>query len=265
MWKYTKEDLENIEVRTNYVLVKLPRGNDEVVINKGEVGETKLFLPINVGNQEVHAPVFGEVIAVCEEVHKAGSNDLIVDEVEIQVGDKALFYYLDVVEALGGYTEHDSSSKERLIIVDGDAYVLMPYSAFYCVLRNDEIIAVNGYVIGTSVERPEMKVNGLVIGVDANDNRIDEMKYYDQQMMVKYVGNPCVHRYAEGMGDEHLDTVDIEPGSLVHLLKDSFMCPLEVDIHAVLDENLYYVQRRFITSVLSAPVEEESRYFVSSD
>lgn len=250
----TKEELKDIVIPDNFVLFKLDRGNDEVILGEGD-DQVKLFVPINIGNQEVHAPVTGEVIKVCEFVGHAGSQAWETD-VEVSEGDKAVVYYLDVVKALGGYrADHTGYDRDnRLVVVKGDdgedeAYVFLQYDSFYCVLRNEEVIPVNGYVLGTLIDAQD--IEGSFGAIDANGRKLK------QQMVVKHVGSP-VSKYrmdSDQFEQTSLESIDLEVGDIVYVEHDHYLAPLESDMHSVLEKGLVYIQRRHIVAKLSEPVQ----------
>jgi hypothetical protein len=251
----TKAELENLEIPLNFVLVKLTRANDEIILNKGGLNEIKIFVPINIGNQEVHAPVYGEVVVAPSEIGKGGASEWATD-CEVEPGDEVVLYYLDVVQALGGYRDKEmvKETDNRIVIVEDDpgvTYCFVRYSSIQCKIDGEDIIPVNGYIVGELIERSNFESGGLTLGVDAHGEVVGHRKHLQQQMRVLRVGKP-VNKYYHGKFDDY----PVEAGDIVYLRNKNYLFPLEVEFHAHLKKQYHVTQRRFVAVTVPEPVEE---------
>lgn len=254
MWK--RDSIDGITVEADYVLVKLERGNDEVILNKGTSDEIKIFIPINEGNQEYHAPVMGTVVAAPKIITRIGAPEWKT-ECEVSKGDSVIMYYLSVVEALGGYKigEDNAIIDDRMVIVpnglENDVYIFIKYDSLYCKVVDDELHPLNGWCFGKKIERPVKMVGDIAIGLDANGERTENMKYYRKQVRVTHIGSKVEYT----IGDYVEPDVEVDEVYLLDL--PHRLAPLDVDIHSRLKERYYYFQRRHVVAHLGEPIEEK--------
>lgn len=249
MWK--REDIDSLEIENDHVLVKLERGNDEVVLNKGTLHETKIFIPINEGNQEVHAPVIGTVLKTPKRITEVGAPEWKTT-CEVVPGDTVIMYYLSVVDALGGYKVGDDNkvTDDRVIVVGDDVYIFLKYDAIYCAVREDKLYPMNGWCFGKKIERPVYTQGSIVVGVDAGGERLENMRYYRQQVEVTHLSSKV--EYIIG---DYVEP-DINVGDICFMDFPHRLAPLEVDMHSR-HEKVYYFQRRHVIAVVDSPVEEK--------
>ena len=240
----TQGELERMRIPNDYVLIKLHRGNDEIIINKGTENESKIFIPINEGNQEQHAPIYCTVVKVCERLTNVGAG-LWETDIEVQEGDEVIVYYLPVITALGGYFLHGTGNNKSFV-VEGDTYVYVPYRDIYCAVRGEEIIPVNGYCLAAPVEAK--KTSELEI----------EAKQSEWQAVVKYLGKPN-KRYLDKdkFGKEvFYDSDEISVGDIVLMGYSAGLIFLEMPLHQILNERLMFFQRRDVIATLSEVISK---------
>lgn len=267
--KLIKKDakfLQGVSIPQDFVLVQLNRGNDEVIINKGTENEAKLYLHINEGNQGEHAPVFGTVEKVCKTLTPNGTPEWETT-IEVSPGDEVIMYYLDVVDALGGYSHEKGIFEETNIngyVVEDKVYIFVRYSAIYCVVnRNRFIKPVNGWIIAEKIAKPQVQTkSGLVIGIDDRGNAMGGHEFLKMQARVIAVSSPVKYTDKDKYGDKvYPDDSDslganITPGTIVYLDNKHRMADLEYDIHNTAGKNLVYFQRRHILATTSQILDE---------
>lgn len=272
--------LDQIEIPYDYVLVRLDRGNDEVIINRGTKDEAKLFIPINIGNIGEHAPVTGTVIKVCDRLTEVGTPEWET-EIELEANDRVIMYYLKVVDALGGYRlameGYSAPEVMNAFRIDQDVYIFIHYDAFYCkVLKDGSLYPVNGYIIAEQIER-RMKPSeaGILLGVDAHGQANPRHRFHKRQAKVLYKGKKVNYRLEESDGtpiysdyginlstlkdgEPHLEPLeDIEVGDIVYVDNDHRLAPLEHELHKSAGKHLVYFQRRHVVIVTDRLLKEK--------
>lgn len=274
----TQEQVDRLIIPYNYVLVKLERGSNEIVLNKGSENETKIYIPVDAGNQEIHAPIAGKVVKVCEYIMKKGCASWMT-EIEVEEGDEVLMYYLSVVEALGLYSVLEDGGEAtdiNFFEINGHAYIFVKYEAINCIRTKEGLVPVNGYVLASRIEKPvQTTKSGIVLGVDAHGERTSDRLYYRQQFKVEYVGAKNIgypDRNIEGREVFHDNRVhdmeftedgiqielrdNLKPGDIVYLDSVNKAASLEYELHARERKDLVYFQRRFIVAILKEPIPE---------
>lgn len=264
--KVTQDFIDGLSIPRDNVLFKLERGNDEVVINRGTEHEAKLYLPIDIGNINEHAPVVGFVAKAPLELTAAHSDGDWLTEIEVSKGDRVIVYYMEVVHALGMYQQSnglfDKTAYNVFYTEEGDTYVLIPYSSIYCVINEDGTLRpVNGWVIGERIPLPEEKTeSGIILNQDVRGNKWE--MFYKRHIKVLYTSEKLNEYLLEinGQGvytDHCIQKLqsnplameahgDLKQGDIVYLDNKHRAAPLEYDLHAVAGKNLVYFQRRHI-------------------
>lgn len=108
-------------------------------------------------------------------------------EMELQAGDTAIILYGSVTWV--NYDEDNNGRMQGRRIIDGnEVFYLVPYSSIYCIIRNGQIIPVNGYVL---VEPLENKKLSTTIALPESGS---EKKYSETEGIIRYIGKP-VKRY----------------------------------------------------------------------
>ena len=157
--RLTKKQFERFRPLNNWVLIKPNRGEDEIVLNKGEHNEMKFYIDFRFDPTK-HAPTVGEVVRVPEKLYYSRSNSNSTEwltDMELREGDTVLYSYLSASIALGmeqntyGHTYED----KRIVTVEGDdnIYILVKYDKIYVAKRNEDVIPVNGYMLIEPLER----------------------------------------------------------------------------------------------------------------
>lgn len=121
-----------MKMLNNMVAIK-PFPSDEIRLKSGD----KLYLDIRF-EEYLNAQTAGEVIAVPDSLYFNPKSDRSLEwdtDVEIQVGDTVIFNYLAVKNA-----------RHMKQIIDRDV-VCISYDKIYTVIRNGEVICVNGFIL----------------------------------------------------------------------------------------------------------------------
>jgi hypothetical protein len=158
---------------------------------------------------------------------------------EAKMGDGVILYYLSVVNAL-------KPKEGRHFIEDGERFVLIPYQFIYCLVRDEKILPINGYVLIEPTEDPAItqeKERAAKLGLELiiGEKRNSKEVIYGR---VKYLGIPNRRYVDENASDEG---VDVAVGDVVVIRKTNDI-PLQYELHAKIDggAKYYRVQRRNI-------------------
>jgi len=221
-------------------MIKLDPDNDSIKFKNGvEIYIDTTFDP------EKHATVTGEIYGLPQKLKYTGkANNGMPWKVPVQlkIGDRVVVYYLAIVNAF-------RPESYKAIIEKDDKYVFTGYQNIYALIRDGQIIPINGYCLIEPCENPDwirkqerMKKIGLE-AVRLTDKNNTDVVYG----IARYVGDP-VEEYAGGRSD---DGIDVKPGDTVVMRRISDI-PVEFDLHAKLDGGKKYwrVQRRNILAVL---------------
>ena len=153
------------------------------------------------------------------------------------MGDKIIFYYLSVVNAL-------KPQAKRYIIEGEDKFIFIEYQYLYCIVRGDNIIPLNGYCLIEPCENPEItrtKERMKAIGLEytEGEKRLTNEVTFG---IVKYLGKPNREYVDEAHSDKG---VDVAVGDVV-VIKKTNDIPLQYDLHQRVNDGvkLLRVQRR---------------------
>ena len=143
----------------NLVMIKLDPENTSIKLRNG----FDLYVDTSY-EPEKHATVMGIVYGLPSHLQftgKANKGMPWQTPLEIKMGDKVIFYYLSVINAL-------KPENRRYVIEGSDRYILINYEFIYAIIRDDKITPVNGYVLiepcedpSITQERERMKKIGL--------------------------------------------------------------------------------------------------------
>ena len=225
----------------NNIMIKLDPENDHIKTKSGFT----LYIDTSF-DPEKHQVVTGVVCGLPSRLTYTGKPNLGMEwltDMEIREGDRVIVYYLSVVNALK--KEH-----QRYFFKDDDKYVFVPYSKVFVVIRDGEIIPVNGYVLVEPCEDPfvgDTKKRLAKIGLELvtlNTKSNTNVSFG----VVRYVGKPIREYIEDGYTDKG---VDVKVGDTVVLRKVSDI-PLQYNLHAKLDggKTFWRVQRRKILAVV---------------
>ncbi len=229
----------------NHILIKLDPENNFFKLKDG----TSLYLDTSF-EPEKHATVTGEVFGIPSNLYYSGIPNIGMPwktSMEIKIGDSVVIHYLAVLNAF-------RKEMYKAIIEGDDKYVFISYQSIFAIVREGNIIPINGYCLIEPVEDPEWlrtKMRIIKSGLIPleKDNKTNTHVVYGK---VRYCGKPN-----EDYVDHHTDQgVDISPGDIVIMKRISDL-PLEYDMHAKIDGGKKYwrTQRRNILSVYEEPVQ----------
>lgn len=228
---------------TNYVMVELDEENDHIITKEG----VKLYID-NTFEPEKHAVVTGKIVSIPDRLtFRPNSTELMPWEttIEVKEGDKVVMYYLGVVNAL-------KKEIKKYFIKDGKYFVFIKYNNIFVVIRDKQIIPVNGYILVEPVDDPGKKQqeenvksrSGIEI-VKVTDQRNNTDVVYGKAV---YIGNKNSRYHNPDITDENFS---VSPGDVL-VLKKVRDIPVEYEYHAKLDggRKLYRIQRHDILAVL---------------
>jgi len=234
----TRAEILSMRCMPNQVIVQLDRKQDEYLMKNGK----KLYLDTSF-EPEKHAPITGTIVNMCSELFftrvPARPHSLKWDtEIELQVGDYVISYYLVSVNA---YKEKDGR-----VITDENRndYIFLRYDQIFAGRRGDQVVTCNGYNLLTPVQDPEvlkmetaLKTAGMLPGfadTGGASGKVARMAYPAKP--VKY-RDPRIYDFDD----------PIEAGDLV-MVRRNGLIPLEFSYHASLvgKDVFYRVQREFI-------------------
>jgi len=227
--------METKKCLNNFVFIKLDPANTSIKLRNG----FQLYVD-NSFEPEKNATVTGEVMGLPSHLKYSGKPNLDMPwdcDMEIRMHDKVIIYYLSVINAL-------RKENMRFVVEGEDKYIFCPYNTIYAIVRGEQIIPTNGYVLIEPVEDPaitrekdRMKAIGMELVV--LDRRISNQVTFGK---VKYVGKPNRAYPDEGQSDEG---VDVAVGDVVVIRKTSDI-PLQYSLHQQVNKGqpLLRCQRR---------------------
>jgi co-chaperonin GroES (HSP10) len=224
----------------NLVKVKLDPENNEIIMKSG----IKFFLDTSI-NQEQHTVLQGEVESLPLQLCYSDKGDKLpwLTDMEIQVGDRVLMYYMGVFNCL--------AQERRHYIKEGpNTWIFIKYQNIYAVIRNGQVIPINGYLLVEPEEDPEwirITEQAAEQGLELPDMRKPTNTHVTYGK-IAYMGKPNKFYFQPDLSDE---MVDVEVGDSV-VLKKVRDIPAEYEYHAKIDNGrkLYRVQRHDILAVL---------------
>lgn len=218
----------------NNVLIKLDPENNFIKLKNG----TDLYIDTSF-EPEKHATITGVVMGLPKKLYYTGVPNVGMPwktEMELKIGDRAICYYLSVLNAL-------RPESMKAFIEGDDRYVIIQYQNIFAVVRHGAIIPINGYCLVEPCENPikkelqdrMAKSNLVMVNIDkpSNTNVVFGK--------VKYTGRPN-EEYSDGSSDEGVE-INNEDMVIMHKITD---IPLEYDLHAKIDGGKKYwrIQRR---------------------
>jgi len=129
------------------VLLKVDQKTDDRTPSGLYLYNGKLAFNDSTYNPNDRVRIYGEVVGVPGSLSNSAmnfSNHLLSEcEIEIEVGDKAYFYYIDF---------NDSN----IIHHEGQMYLQVRYDSIICVVRDGQIKAISGHVLLTAAKKTEI-------------------------------------------------------------------------------------------------------------
>lgn len=164
-------------------------------------------------------------------------------DIEIQVGDRVVMYYLAVQNCLRPERKH-------FIKYFDEVWIFLKYHNIYAVIRDGEIIPVNGYLLVEPQEDPEW----IRLNKEANEKGIELVdmrqpsKTHVTYGKIAYMGKPNGKYRDAYKSDLHYD---LEIGDTI-IMKRIRDIPVEYEYHAKLDggRKLWRMQRHDILAVV---------------
>jgi|GEM_PF-5520529 len=259
MVEISKEELDRLKPMPNMVLVKMVKTSkdknqafDNIKTIKGIDGNIELEIDTSY-EPNWKASVRGIVTKVCNKLTFDEMSNSAFDppwdtDVEIKEGDLAYYEYTAITRAFG---IGNSDEMYTAMSCEGNLYLFMKYHEIFLVKREDQIIPVNGYVVGLREEKEKVE-SALVV------ERL--LKTSDHIINVKYVGKPnrayrgYTHKAAAKQPGLIIPTYDftehnLVPGENVFVDKASNIFLIENDINPTLEKGLVCTQRKYIGAV----------------
>lgn len=229
--------METKRTLNNYCLIKLDSENDSIKLKNG----TELFIDTTF-EPEKHVTVTGIIWGLPSHLLYSGEANKNMPwecPMEAKIGDGVIVYYLSLINAL-------KPQNQRYILEGKDRFVFIEYQYIYAVVRGEQILPVNGYVLIQPIEDPaitEEKSRMKKIGMELviTERRLSNNVTYG---IVRYAGIPNRRYVDENNSDEG---VDISVGDTIVMRKTADI-PLQYSLHQKVNEGkpLLRVQRRSI-------------------
>lgn len=173
----------------DFVLLKVDQKTDDRTLSGLYLYNGKLAFNDSTYNPNDRVRIYGEVVGIPSSLSSAAMNfshNLLNEcDIEVKVGDKAYFYYIDF---------NDSNVIEH----EGKTYLQVRYDSIICLVRDGEIKTIAGHVLLTPSKKTEIY---LLHSIEKVQNRVGIVAYA-----------PTPYR-----GDD----IEIEAGDTVHFYKDS--------------------------------------------
>ncbi|MBE3086025.1 MAG: hypothetical protein IMZ64_07395 [Bacteroidetes bacterium] len=225
------------ETLGNNVMVKLDAKNDYIETKSG----LKLLLDTSF-EPEKHVVRVGTVEALPKELQFKKEIPWET-ELELKIGDKVVMYFMAIQNCL--------SNEQKKYVQEGqDVYIFIKYHNIYAIIREKEIIPINGYVLVEPIEDPEwvrLNEQAAKSGLMIPDMRTPSRTHITYGKVI-YLGKKII-RYADKNKSDNF--YDIQEGDQV-IMKKIRDIPVEYEYHAKIDggRKLYRMQRHDILAVI---------------
>lgn len=218
----------------NTVMVKFDRDNDEVLFESGE----KLF--ISTGWEPLmHAVTSGVVTHVPNKLifNRKNPNSVQYDvDMEVQVGDRVIF-------------DFKAESEVRKVAAPIDGSYPLRYDDIYVVIREGEVIPINGIVLVEACDTTEEEdVKKAMEFLHLPDTVLKEKS--EVMGYVRYIGTPCRgFLNAPAELTEVDDHVSVGDKVLFH---HAYAVELQYSMHQIINKGkvLYRMRRKDIFAVM---------------
>ena len=224
----------------NLVKVRLDPENNRILLKSG------LELDLDTSYEpEKHLVLLGTVEALPQQLSYSDRGNKLpwVTDMELQIGDRVLMYYLGVFNCI--------AKERRHYIKEGDdTWIFIKYQLIYARIRDDHITPINGYVLVEPREDPAWERR--VMRAEEHNFILPDLRQPSKTDVtygwVAYVGAPNRMYANKSLTDDH---VNVGPGDPV-VMKRVRDIPVEYEYHAKLDggRKLYRVQRHDILAIL---------------
>ena len=231
----------NKKTFANFVLIKLDKENNSIKLRNG----FELYMD-NSFDPEKHATVTGTIYGLPSKLRYTGKgNDGMPwkTDMEISLGDRVIFYYLSVINAL-------KKENMRYFFEGDDRYIFISYEYIYAVYGEGFVKPINGYCLiepcedpAVTAEKERMAKIGMEL-VTLNKHSNTNVSFG----IVRYVSTP-IQKYVEEYNSD--EGVDVNVGDKVVLRKVADI-PLQYELHSKIDGGKKYlrVQRKSILARL---------------
>lgn len=131
----------------DYVLLRVDQKTDDKTPSGLYLYNGKLAFNDGTYNPNDRVRIYGEVVGIPGSLSNDAmnySNHLLSEcDIEVQLGDKAYFYYI-------------SFTDDNIIEHEGKMYLKIRYDSIICVVRNGEIKTIAGHVLLTPAKKTEI-------------------------------------------------------------------------------------------------------------
>lgn len=258
--RISREVFNKLKPINNYVLIKLDKtegdkgfGYENVKTIEGPNGDIQLELDTSYDPNWM-LTVSGTIEKVCESLYfndcerMADKGMPWLTDIEVQPGDKVLYEYMAISEAIGTVNQ---KSFGRLILCEDDAYIFVHYMFLYLAIRDEQVIPLNGYCFGVHATEKltEHKAFELNQGM-SNIIMEDELTIlYEGSVNRAYKNRTLksiVQKELIAIPDYDSNLDESLVGKNVVVTKKNFIFKVENDINNILEDGLSGVQRRYI-------------------
>jgi hypothetical protein len=224
----------------NLVKVKLDPENNKLLLKSGvEVYIDNTFEP------EKHLVLLGTVESLPQQLSYSDKGKKMpwLTDMELQVGDKVVMYYLGVFNCI-------SKERKHYIKEGENTWIFIKYELIYALSRDGEIIPVNGYLLAEPREDPEWERK--VMEAEEHNFVMPDLREPSKTHVaygeIAYVGKPNKMYVNKNFSDDH---VEVSPGDKI-IMKRVRDIPVEYEYHTKMDggRKLYRLQRHDILAVL---------------
>lgn len=219
-------------------MIKLDPENEIIETPSG----LKLFVDTSF-EPEKHIVRCGEVVKTPTHLVQRKGEIPWTTEMEVQDGDRVVMYFLAVQNCL-------APEKKRYVREGKTVWIFLKYHNIYAVIREGNIIPVNGYLLVEPIEDPEWirkKAEAEKHNLELPDLRTTSNTHVTYGR-ITYIGKPNKSYDHPHRSDEHYN---ISVGDEV-VLKRIRDIPVEYEYHAKIDggKKFYRVQRHDILAKL---------------
>jgi co-chaperonin GroES (HSP10) len=224
----------------NNVMVRLDEKNDYIKTDSG----LRLFLDTSY-EPEKHIVRVGTIEHVPDNLmfSKKKTEFPWKTEIEIKAGDKAVMYFMAIQNCL-------AREQKKYYEEDKHVYIFIKYHNIYAIIRDGEIIPINGFVLVEPIEDPAWEA--MVKKAAESKLIIPDFRKLSKTHVtygkIAYIATPNKEYVDDHKSDEHYD---LKEGDKI-VMKKIRDIPVEYELHAKLDKGrkLYRMQRHDILAVL---------------
>ena len=241
MYKTETMRIEQGKTAGNHVMIELDPENDHIKMKEGGM----LYIDTSF-EPDKHVTIIGTIKAVPTNLRFDSNNPSLMPwdtNMELEVGDRVIAHYLSIMNSL-------RPEMRKYWMQDGKRLVFIEYRSIYCIIRDEKIIPINGYILVEPI--PDRYIESLKERADTAGLLLAGMNEKNNKRVVYgkvvYIGKPNKRYFDKIYTDEGI-TIKVGDEVVMRRISD---IPVEYEYHAKLDNGrkLYRAQRKDILGIV---------------